>query len=178
MRHGVTAWNLQKRIQGRQDVPLSSAGRQQVQESVLAVRQAGLKLDVIVSSPLLRAYASAQVVADLYHVPLFLNPDFVERGFGEIEGLSKEEWMKMTGGQNPEMVDGPEFGIETFSQLHQRLQLGVSRLRATYPGQQVLVVTHGSIIHYLGRWFEEPTGAIENAKIIEFKGEKAHAYLY
>jgi broad specificity phosphatase PhoE len=178
MRHGVTEWNQQRRIQGRQDVPLSIAGRQQVEQCVQEMQKSGLHVDVVVSSPLLRAFASAKVIADWYHVPLCLNPDFVERGFGEIEGLSKAEWMNITAGQNPEMVDGQHLGMETFAQLHERLMLGVARLRTRYSHEQVLIVTHGSVIHYLGRWFDEPLGIVENAKIIEFKGEKAHAYLY
>ena len=62
-RHGQTDYNLQGRIQGRVDIPLNGTGREQARRAadIIAV----LKPTRIVSSPLVRARATAETLASL-----------------------------------------------------------------------------------------------------------------
>ena len=177
MRHGMTAWNRQQRIQGRQDVPLCAEGSKQI-EDWLGGEGAVCNWDVVVSSPLQRAFSSAKRIANVFHIPLRLDSAFTERGFGDIEGLCKEEWAKLTQGRHPETLEGGEFGVEPLTVLRVRLEEGLERLRIRHQRDRVLVVTHGSVIYSLGRWFEEPIHLVENVKIVEFKGALASAHLY
>ncbi|MFP3711290.1 histidine phosphatase family protein, partial [Paraburkholderia sp. SIMBA_009] len=66
IRHGETAWNRIKRIQGHIDIPLADSGLAQAQR--LAVRLAreareGQRLDAVYSSDLMRAQQTAQPFA-------------------------------------------------------------------------------------------------------------------
>ena len=62
-RHGQTDYNRQGRIQGRVDIPLNDIGREQAQRAADGI--AALGPTRIVSSPLVRARATAEVLASL-----------------------------------------------------------------------------------------------------------------
>ncbi len=59
IRHGETRWNLEQRIQGHRDSPLSPLGCRQAE--ALAARLAGESFELIISSDLQRAWQTAQV---------------------------------------------------------------------------------------------------------------------
>ncbi|MCP4335679.1 MAG: histidine phosphatase family protein [Gammaproteobacteria bacterium] len=80
LRHGITAWNLEKRIQGRIDQPLNDAGRQQLR--ALTVPDDYLD-DRWYCSPLRRAVASAELLA-LRNV--VIEPALIEMDWGDWEG--------------------------------------------------------------------------------------------
>ena len=61
IRHGQTDWNVQGRIQGRQDIPLNAAGRSQAQ--MLAKGMEKRPVTAIYSSPQLRAMETAMALA-------------------------------------------------------------------------------------------------------------------
>jgi probable phosphoglycerate mutase len=84
VRHGETAWNREGRYQGRTDVPLSPDGEAQV--TALAARLASLPIDVAVSSPLVRARRTAEVVLGTRPTRLELEPELIEISHGAWEG--------------------------------------------------------------------------------------------
>merc|ERR1719491_909240 len=67
VRHGETAWNVEKRLQGQIDVALNDVGRIQARQLAEAIRQSGLaqEVDAIVSSDLSRARETADVLAEV-----------------------------------------------------------------------------------------------------------------
>lgn len=66
LRHGQTAYNLERRIQGRMDSPLTSLGREQSQAMGLTLRELldGSDGFALIASPQGRAQESAQIVRD------------------------------------------------------------------------------------------------------------------
>ena len=80
IRHGATAWNLEKRIQGRIDMPLSDAG-----EAVLARLElpTGLRIERWYSSPLRRARDSARLLGI---EAVEVEPALIEMSWGDWEG--------------------------------------------------------------------------------------------
>lgn len=80
LRHGVTDWNLEKRVQGQIDRPLSQLGRQQL---------AGLALPPSFDayrwycSPLLRARQTAELLG---LKGVLLEPALIEMNWGDWEG--------------------------------------------------------------------------------------------
>ena len=52
MRHGRTVWNMEHKLQGKTDVPLSEAGRPVVEQAAAAYRDT--HIDVCYCSPLIR----------------------------------------------------------------------------------------------------------------------------
>src|ERR1700730_12910009 len=97
VRHGLTDWNVQQRLQGRRDVPLNQDGRAQAVQSGEILRdlldrdgRAPQDLDYV-SSPLVRA----RETMELMRATLGLQPDgyrvdarLAEISFGEWEGLT------------------------------------------------------------------------------------------
>lgn len=84
VRHGETAWNREGRYQGRTDVPLSPDG--EIQVAALAARLASLPIAVAVTSPLVRARRTAEVVLGARATPLELDAGLVEISHGAWEG--------------------------------------------------------------------------------------------
>ena len=69
-RHGQTVWNAEGRPQGQHEypVPLTMEGREQAQK--LADKLKDKKIKLIVSSDLLRAQQTGEIVAQALRVPL------------------------------------------------------------------------------------------------------------
>jgi glucosyl-3-phosphoglycerate phosphatase len=89
LRHGRTEWNAQRRFQGQADPPLDEVGRRQAYE--VAGLVAAVRPDRIVSSDLVRALETAQIVASTIGVPVTVEPRLRERSLGHWEGLTRDE---------------------------------------------------------------------------------------
>ncbi|MHC2451730.1 putative phosphatase [Bacillus altitudinis] len=140
VRHGETDWNAAKRIQGRTDIPLNDTGKWQAEQTGLYLKDA--YWDVVISSPLSRAKETAHLILQHVHAPLIIMDDFIERDYGDAEGMSFEERQKLfPNKQYPNM--------EPLSALQDRMLEGIEKVRATYPDQRVLIVAHGAAIHAL-----------------------------
>jgi uncharacterized phosphatase len=140
VRHGQTDWNLAALMQGRTDIPLNATGREQagLAASVLAAEP----WDVVVSSPLVRARETAQVIATTLDVPLGGSYDeLVEQDFGAAEGTPVSElavrWPDRDfAGKEPDAEVGPR-GLR-----------GLDRIAHDHPGARVLAVAHGTLIRH------------------------------
>ncbi|WP_342499428.1 histidine phosphatase family protein [Bacillus sp. FSL W7-1034] len=140
VRHGETDWNAAKRIQGRTDIPLNDTGKWQAEQTGLYLKDA--HWDVVISSQLSRAKETAHLILQHVHAPLVIMDDFIERDYGDAEGMSFEERQKLfPNKQYPNM--------EPLSALQDRMLEGIEKVRATYPDQRVLIVAHGAAIHAL-----------------------------
>lgn len=89
IRHGETDWNRAKRFQGRTDIPLNDEGR--VQALSLCSRMIELKIDLVVSSSLARAYETALIAIQDVKLPIQKDDRLQETNIGEAEGLTHEE---------------------------------------------------------------------------------------
>ena len=80
IRHGETAWNQQKRLQGRADVPLTAASRATLARRRLPPRFGGATW---FASPLSRAVETARLLGA---EGLIIEPRLIEMDFGAWEG--------------------------------------------------------------------------------------------
>jgi probable phosphoglycerate mutase len=147
LRHGETDYNRQGRYQGSTDIELNDSGKEQAK--IAAGNLTGLEIDHIVSSPLKRAFETAESISTALHIPVEVNADFVERNMGLYEGLTREE----IGQQYPELngwmitrqfYASPPQGESLFD-FSLRLYNGLSTLREAYTGRKVLLVCHGGV---------------------------------
>jgi 2,3-bisphosphoglycerate-dependent phosphoglycerate mutase len=153
IRHGETAWNAVRRLQGHTDIPLNEAGERQAR--ALARALASEPLDAIVSSDLGRAMQTAQAVAAHHpHLPLHTDAGLRERGYGAFEGLlyteiaeryplEFAEWQARD--VDAVMPAGARVA-ESFRQFYQRSQDGIARWAARYPQQSIVIVAHGGVL--------------------------------
>ena len=100
-RHGETAWNLENRVSGRTDVPLTEKGLQQAQ--TLARNAVGRGIEVIIASPLLRARQTAQAVSDAIGVEVQIDERLMELDFGIFEGAPRTDRKPVTLGRYKNM---------------------------------------------------------------------------
>jgi broad specificity phosphatase PhoE len=146
IRHGATAWNDARRMQGRQDVPLTKAAR-----DFFAAREAPPELDGFAwtSSPLERARETAQLLAP--DAPLAIEPALIEMGWGDWEGATLAALRARHGDRFADVEDrGLDFqppGGESPRMVQARLQPWLTRLGAA--GRPTVAVTHKGVIRAL-----------------------------
>lgn len=86
VRHGQTEWNLEHRLQGQLDSPLTDDGVRQAND--IADRLARRGVTTVCSSPLGRARRTAEIIADRIGADLIEVPDLAEVHHGEMAGLT------------------------------------------------------------------------------------------
>jgi len=153
IRHGETAWNAVRRLQGHIDIPLSPTGERQAE--ALARALAAEPLDAIISSDLGRALQTAQAV-EAHHprLPLHTDPGLRERGYGAFEGLLYTEIAERYPVEFAEwqardvdaVMPAGDRVAESFRQFFQRCQDGIARWAERYPQQSILIVAHGGVL--------------------------------
>ena len=175
-RHGETDYNVQKRYAGSTDIPLNANGLRQAEK--LAQDLASVKLDVIISSPLLRAKQTAETVRRIWDVPLVVIDEFTEINMGVYEGLTREEaqaqypniWTRL--GFRPS-DDAPTDG-ETHMQVDARVSAGIAKIKDKYDKNKVLLVCHAFTARVINRQlsrlsFEDMhTFVLGNCEIAEY----------
>ena len=143
LRHGQTPMSVQKRYAGRSDVPLTDLGVQQA--AAAAKRLASAGLDVIVTSPLLRAVQTAEEVAAATGATVVTDDGFREADFGAWEGLTFAEVQERWPAEMAAWLADPEVappGGESLAGVNERVTAALRRVLADRERQTVLVVSH------------------------------------
>lgn len=140
VRHGETDWNAAKRIQGRTDIPLNDTGKWQAEQTGLYLKD--FHWNVVISSPLSRAKETAYLILKHVHAPFVIMDDFIERDYGDAEGMSFEERQKL-------FPDKQYPNMEPLAAIQDRMLEGIQKVHASYSDQNVLIVAHGAAIHAL-----------------------------
>ena len=153
VRHGETDWNAERRIQGHRDLPLNATGL--AQAAALPRGLAGLAVDAIYSSDLLRARQTAQPLADALGLQLHLEPRLRERNFGCCEGKTVDEVMAgdelIAQGLSARRPDFVLPGGESLLQHQARIEACFACLAARHAGQVIVVVSHGGVLDLVFR---------------------------
>ena len=90
LRHGETDWNRESRIQGLKDIPLNKTGIEQSQQAADGLKD--IAISTIITSPLKRAYQTAEIVNELHGVPVIVERDIQEANFGAEQGNIRQGW--------------------------------------------------------------------------------------
>jgi len=97
-RHLKSQWNLENKFTGWTDVPLSQEGIDSAEE--VAKKFAGLKIDKVYTSPLIRNKETASLILKILgkeNLPIIIDKALDERNYGELQGLNKDEVAKKYG---------------------------------------------------------------------------------
>lgn len=148
IRHGETDWNAEGKYQGWSDIPLSETGKKQAE--CLGERFQNIDLDVIYSSPLQRAYDTAQAVAIRKKMEIIPEEHFKEINFGEWEGLTAEQLNHLYGEKFQYFLSHPEDakfpGDGSFSLVTERIKIGLDKILEENEGKNIMIVSHGGLI--------------------------------
>jgi len=145
VRHGETDWNVQRKYQGSTDVPLNAVGREQAATlgAWLAADASRFPGTAIISSPLSRAFVTAQAIADARGIArdaIVPDPDVQERSYGVAEGYTLEE-------REARWPDANWDGLESWEHVAIRAMRALGRVQASRPGEGTFVVCHGGLIN-------------------------------
>jgi broad specificity phosphatase PhoE len=127
---------------------LTEKGRAQARALARRWKAEGVKFNLIISSPLVRAKETAEIIAAALDAKLELDPILMERHIGEMEGLTAEEVRKRP--QPPYITPYDPIGGEgegdwaLFLRAGQALHALVRRPPGSY-----LIVSHGGILNQL-----------------------------
>ena len=161
-RHGETVWNVENKICGMTDSPLTEKGRQQARELGRKVRESGVRID-----------DTAKAVAEATGLPARCEPRLREQCFGRYEGTPR---------------DGAEFRIskthfadrygdgESMMQLAQRIYNLLDELRQD-EDKIYLLVAHNGIARVVESYFHDMTNedyaaaGIKNCEMVEYRFE-------
>ena len=145
VRHGETDWNKNHKIQGRTDTVLNAQGKEQALTTAKQLKK-GAAFDVVISSNLKRAAETAEIISEELGVPFEAQwEELRERSFGQWEGRTRAEVAPETKSQIAiQELEIPQG--ETLGEFLNRIESALGKLRNTYPGKRVLVVTHGGVL--------------------------------
>ena len=171
VRHGETIWNVEKRVQGITDIPLTEKGKKEAEE--LQELISTLDIDVVIASPLERARETAEILIDS-KLPINTDDRIKERDWGMNEGALISEvdrWDCWDVILNTKVQN-----IECIQDFMDRVSNFIEEIKIKHQDKNVLIVTHSAVsrvIHYLLGIIPEDGDLskidIPNLRIIEYK---------
>jgi len=178
IRHGETDWNVEGRITGEKDIPLNELGQKQAQTAADILKDKDIKK--IFSSPVLRCFATAEIISKAVNCPIVKDKRWREIDFGNWAGKIYHDLRK-----NPDFKSYYKYFSkriipkgEKFIDVQKRVVKALEDIIKT-ENESVAVVTHADpiklvICHILGL---KPSMAakllINNASIICLDMKKA-----
>ena len=171
VRHGETIWNVERKVQGITDIPLTENGRKDAED--LQELISTLNIDVVISSPLERARETAKILVN-NSLPINTDERIKERDWGMNEGAlidTVDKWdcwdvILNTKVQNIECIQDFMYRVSNF----------IEDIKVRYKDSNVLIVTHSAVsrvLHYLLETIPEDANLsridIPNLRIIEYK---------
>lgn len=148
LRHGESIGNAQARWQGQSDYPLTEKGRAQAQALAKRWKSEGMKFDLIIASPLVRAKETAEIIASALGANVEFDAILLERHIGEMEGLTAEEVRKRP--QPPYVTPYDPIGGEGEGDWALFLRAGQALHRLLRrPSGSYLIVSHGGLLNQL-----------------------------
>lgn len=167
VRHGETEDNILRKVQGQTHGKLTQNGLQQAEK--VALRLADEKIDIIISSDLLRALKTAEIISK-YHkqTNLIIDKQLREGNFGELTGVSLDLFKdgKLFENKQGELVEDIFLRADKF----------LNDIIKKYSNQTVLIVTHRGIAKAIiakltGQTAKEiyKTTRLDNTSVTEFE---------
>jgi probable phosphoglycerate mutase len=150
VRHGETDWNRKRRFQGRSDIPLNQAGRDQARALARALKAETLV--AIHSSPLARAKETASLIGAFHpHTPFFEEADLIEMDLGEFDGVEAQSWaarypdFRRAWQEAPASIRMP--GGESLLDVQARAIVALDRITTLYSEGNCLLVSGHNFVN-------------------------------
>lgn len=151
VRHALTEWNREKRIQGQSDTQLSLVGKRQAAKWG-RVLKAEL-WDRILTSDARRAWETARSINAFLKVPMESDPRLREQDWGAWTGKTLRELKR----EAPQLLSfqeqaGWDFcppGGEDRRHVQERSMTALGEAGEKWAGERILVVTHEGVIKCL-----------------------------
>ena len=140
VRHGQTDYNIDNKVCGISNVELTDLGKQQAIKAREQLEDQ--KIDYIFASPLQRAYDTAKIINEKYHLNIQIDSRVQEINFGQFEGVINNKEFQYY--KQNHALHYPQ-GESLFQVVH-RVYSFLEELENKYPDKNILVVCHGGIV--------------------------------
>ncbi|MGE4378767.1 MAG: histidine phosphatase family protein [Candidatus Izemoplasmatales bacterium] len=142
LRHAETDANKNFIVQGRMDNPINETGIKQALDTGKYLKSLDLNFDLVISSPLKRAYKTATLIMVIAR-PIIIDKNLIERNFGDYDGrkISDDYYDLQRNGMIPNM--------ETDNVLEERVVNTLTDIANKYPNKRLLIITHSHVIKAL-----------------------------
>lgn len=151
VRHCQSAGNKIHAFQGQTDAEISDIGAQQLE--LLALRFRNIPLDAVFSSPLKRAYKTAEAINRFHDLPIQTLDDLMEINVGTLEGKPLQSIAADYPALAVHWNDTPWDCVfpegESMRQVYARAENAAKTILAACPGKTVAVASHGCLIRNL-----------------------------
>ncbi len=153
IRHGETNWNNERRVMGQKDIPLNLKGIEQAKQAAEILQNTHFNL--ILSSPLVRALKTAEIISDKVQKPIVVIDELKECSLGIREGNIKGAWLEewKQGGA----IEKAELYNDFIGRAQKAFKEALS-----HPSP-VLIVAHNAIYWGIQKALNLPNCDIENA---------------
>lgn len=163
VRHGQTLFNVQKKIQGFCDSPLTELGVAQAKIAGTYFKEAGIDLEEAHTSTSERAIDTLQLITEL---PFKTHKNLREWNFGTYEGEGEHLNPPL-----PYLDFFVQFGGESQEELSNRINKSITNIATESENNAILIVSHGAAIANFYREWEEfsvvkRTSPIKNCSIM------------
>jgi len=152
IRHGETAWNAVRRLQGHTDIALNETGQRQA--AALGQALAGERIDAVVASDLQRAMQTAEAVAAHHGLAVQTDAQLRERCYGVFEGMLyadiaqayPQEYALWQARDIDAVMPAGLREAESFRRFYGRSIDAVARWAERHAGRTIAVVAHGGVL--------------------------------
>lgn len=106
LRHGESAWNMEKRFTGWTDIDLSERGIREAKEAGISLKKEGFHFKIAYTSYLTRAIRTLWLTLeqmDLLWIPVYKTWRLNEKHYGSLQGLYKPEMAEKYGDKQIEI---------------------------------------------------------------------------
>lgn len=150
LRHGATDWNRQGLFQGHTDNPLNDDGIAQAHAAAETLRT--IELGHVVSSPLLRAVQTAEIIANVAARTVTIERSLIELNFGSFEGRPVRELMMQHGASNAQgLVDMLPADSEPWADVASRALRSIGQWLNRHPQDEILFVCHDAVMQSMAQ---------------------------
>ncbi|MCQ2433561.1 MAG: histidine phosphatase family protein [Clostridia bacterium] len=165
IRHGQSCANLTHTFGGQDDLPLTDLGR--TQADCAKEYLMNTHIDAVYASDLIRAFETAERIAEPHDLPVIPEKNLREIYAGEWEGVPFDElperypedfglWLSDIGLSHPT-------GGESVAELQARIRGALEEIIAKHPGETVLIGTHATSIRVMMcHWMGKPLSEMKN----------------
>lgn len=157
VRHGQTEWNVEHRLQGHQDSPLTELGIKQAEWLGESIQNE--QIDMIYSSSSLRARRTAEIIRGIRDIDIIDSHELKEIHLGIWEGKAMAEVKELDPEQFDHFWNDPDKfkvqGSETFQEVSDRAINKLRQIISENQGKSVLIVTHTVVVKLIMAYFEE-----------------------
>ena len=144
VRHGQTAWNKEEIFRGRTDVPLDKTGFKQAELAGEYFKR--MEIHGIYSSPLLRAWETAQKIAQFHNLKVEPLKGILDMSFGDWEGHSHQEIRKIDSETYRQWVESPQLvrlpGGESLDDVRSRAMGALEGVIQKHQEKAIILVSH------------------------------------